>query len=316
MSMWQQRTDYWGRCVLCVLVGLVIFVFGFSTAGAADDAPEYEACVVQCGQTLESIANDYGVPADYLVRFNKLANSAAVTPGQVLMVPVVSQLAPQLPGGIYDATADAPNGKQMSGLLGTVVAERMEIRSHPDGGRVIFRNATRGTELLVIGQSEKQYAVLMSDGTLGWLPKSAMALSQRRMLVDKPATAPPMFGEPTGRQDIVDAAMKYLGIPYKYGGTLPDSVDCSLLVQTVFKQFGLKMPRTAAQQFLVGTPVAQDELIAGDRLYFYDKSGKIGHTAIYMGDDRFVHASSNRGAVAVDALSNPTYARKYAGARR
>lgn len=294
---------------------LIVLAFGAATSGRASQAPEYEAYVVQHGQTLAALAREYGVPAEYLAQFNDLTPDCSLRPGQMLMIPLAAQLAPQFPGGMDASNATMPADDQIHGFLGTIVAERVEIHDSPDGGKVLFRNATRGSEMFVIGQSDHHYAVLMSDGSIGWLPKSALALSQRRLSVARPATRESR-DEHHGDQAVVDIALKYLGIPYKYGGTLPANVDCSLLVQTVFSQCGRNLPRTAAQQFRVGTPVDREELLPGDRVYFTDRSGKIGHTGIYMGDDRFVHASSNRGEVAVDSLSDPTYARKYAGARR
>jgi cell wall-associated NlpC family hydrolase len=58
--------------------------------------------------------------------------------------------------------------------------------------------------------------------------------------------------------------------------------------------------------------------VPGDRLYFVDakNSSRIGHTGIYIGGGKFIHASSNRGAVGVDELKSQPYANRYAGARR
>lgn len=302
------------RVSFCIGVAIVL-LSGVGGVSIANPAVQYEACVVQFGQSLNTIAQDYGLPVDYLAQFNRLVPTAPLQPGQVLMVPIVAQLAPQFPGSMPQATAITESGNQVSGLLGTIVADRVEIRSRPDGGETIFRNTTRGSEMLVVGQSDTHFALLMSDGSMGWVPKTALALSQRRLTVPRPNVGS-NSEIVTGEQTVVDAALKYLGVPYKYGGKLPNSVDCSLLVQTVFSQCGRSLPRTAAQQFTIGEAVERDALLPGDRVYFYDKSGKIGHTGIYMGDDRFVHASSNRSAVAIDSLSDSAYVRTYAGARR
>ena len=85
-------------------------------------------------------------------------------------------------------------------------------------------------------------------------------------------------------------------------------MDCSLFVQTVFGRYGVHLPRTAAEQCEVGQPVSTANLQAGDRLYFINRAGRINHTAIYMGNTQFIHASSNRGCVAIDSLTEPYYA--------
>ena len=243
------------RLILPILV-LCLGLCWLPGAAASADAPEYEAYVVHENQTLDAIAAEYGLPVEYLAQFNQIDAKGALKAGQVVMVPVLSQLAPQ--AAAYAKTdAAAPAGEQITGVLGTVSAARTQILSKPNGGRLLFDKAVRGTELLVIGQTDTHYAVLMSDGSTGFVAKTALALSQTRINVSKPtAPAPTDTG---GQNDFVDLALHYLGTPYRYGGTLPDSVDCSLLIQTVFARKGIKLPRTAAQQFTVGTPVPVGE---------------------------------------------------------
>ncbi|KPJ64926.1 hypothetical protein AMK68_00005, partial [candidate division KD3-62 bacterium DG_56] len=104
--------------------------------------------------------------------------------------------------------------------------------------------------------------------------------------------------------------------PYQYGGRLPHSVDCSLLAQTVFAAHGIRLPRTAAQQAYVGYPVGYAELLPGDRLYFYNSDGRVGHTGIHIAGGKFIHASASRGYVAMDDLFTTQWWRIYAGAMR
>jgi cell wall-associated NlpC family hydrolase len=301
--------------VLLILVLLVVEVLWLlGTASSAVETPEYEAYVVSQTRTLASIAADYGLPTDYLAKYNRLAADATVNAGQVILVPVVTQLAPQLTG-TPDASATTPAGDLISGLIGNVRVRATDILSRPGKGTPLFSNAPQGTRLLVTGQAGDYYAVLMSDGSTGFVPRNDVELTDTQMQVPRPKTTSTLRAS-GGVPKIVDTAMEYLGIPYQYGGRLPATVDCSLLVQTVFKRNGMKLPRTAAQQYTVGQPIEVDGLQSGDRLYFANTSGYITHTAIYIGNGRFIHASSNRGQVAIDELANPTYWKKYAGARR
>lgn len=306
-----------------IVIGLIALLEIFLLLGAAvseTGAPDYEAYVVGQGETLATIATQYGISVDYLAQFNKLTVADGVKAGQIIVVPKVTQMTSQVSPTATQATATTPTGNQVEGVLATVTAAKTQIWNRPGGGVLLFSKAEQGTSLLVIGQSGTFYAVLMSDGNTGWVPKAGVTVSQDRMMVDRPTptipTAPAASPTDGGQPVLVQTAFEYLGIPYKYGGRLPKNVDCSLLVQTVFARNGLKLPRTAAQQFQVGTPVDVQQLQAGDRLYFTDRSGNIGHTALYIGNGRFIHASSNRGYVAVDELSNNTYWRIYAGARR
>ena len=67
----------------------------------------------------------------------------------------------------------------------------------------------------------------------------------------------------------------------------------------------MKLPRTAAEQALVGQPVCRlEDLQSGDRLYFWEKKrSKIGHTGLYLGNGYFVHSSSGNHGVATDYLT-------------
>jgi cell wall-associated NlpC family hydrolase len=62
--------------------------------------------------------------------------------------------------------------------------------------------------------------------------------------------------------------------------------------------------------------VNYSELMPGDRLYFISRSGRINHAALYIGDGMFIHASSRRGCVGIDSLSDPFYWSRFIGARR
>ncbi|HXH60610.1 MAG TPA: NlpC/P60 family protein, partial [Fimbriimonadaceae bacterium] len=94
-------------------------------------------------------------------------------------------------------------------------------------------------------------------------------------------------------------------------------------VKDVFADIGVELPRTAAEQYKVGTPVTRlEDLKPGDRLYFWDnKRGIIGHTGIFVGFQSdggayFIHSSKSRGGVATSDLRNPMWRRLLVAARR
>ena len=95
----------------------------------------------------------------------------------------------------------------------------------------------------------------------------------------------------------VNYAEKYLGCPYIYGGTsFKTGIDCSAYVQKIFANFGYKLPRNSAAQSNVGKSISASQLRPGD-LVFYRRGGKIGHVAIYIGNNRIIHASNKRDGV-------------------
>jgi cell wall-associated NlpC family hydrolase len=109
-------------------------------------------------------------------------------------------------------------------------------------------------------------------------------------------------------------ALKFLGVPYAFGGTSAYGFDCSGYVQHVFAMMGRHLPRTADAQYDVahrfsGAPQA------GDLVFFHTYAAGVSHVGIALGNGRFVHASSSRG-VTVSSLSDSYWGPRYLGAKR
>jgi cell wall-associated NlpC family hydrolase len=119
----------------------------------------------------------------------------------------------------------------------------------------------------------------------------------------------------TKGETITATAEKYKGVPYKFGGTSPKGFDCSGFVMYVFDKHGVKLPRTADKQFEKGRLVAYKNLQAGDLVFFTTYEKGASHCGIYVGKDKFIHASSSKG-VMVSGLSEKYWKDKYLGARR
>ncbi len=116
---------------------------------------------------------------------------------------------------------------------------------------------------------------------------------------------------------IVNTAMKYLGVPYVYGGTSPSCFDCSGLVYYVYKENGYSITRRASLQWNDGYSVTKAELQPGDLVFFSSNySSSIEHVGIYIGNAQFIHASSGGGCVKINNLSDSYYLRNYYGACR
>jgi cell wall-associated NlpC family hydrolase len=110
-------------------------------------------------------------------------------------------------------------------------------------------------------------------------------------------------------------AMRFLGVPYSFGGTSTAGFDCSGYVQHVFAMLGIHLPRTADSQFLKGQRVRSGDLRPGDLVFFQTYAPGASHVGIYLGNDEFVHASSSHG-VMVSKLSESYWATRYIGAKR
>ena len=118
-------------------------------------------------------------------------------------------------------------------------------------------------------------------------------------------------------QDIVSYAKQFVGCKYVYGGSSPSGFDCSGFTSYVYKHFGINLSHSSSAQANVGTKVDRANLQPGDLLFFKNfNTGKgIGHVAIYIGNNQFVHASTPKTGVIISSLSG-TYATRYVTATR
>lgn len=118
---------------------------------------------------------------------------------------------------------------------------------------------------------------------------------------------------------ISQLAQGYVGYKYVYGGASPSSgFDCSGLVYYICGQLGYKVNRTADAQVNNGVYVEKTNLQPGDFVFFsnYKTYTGIGHVGIYIGDNKFVHASTATTGVIISSLNEATYIKRYVTARR
>jgi len=113
---------------------------------------------------------------------------------------------------------------------------------------------------------------------------------------------------------LVDHALSLQGAPYVFGGTSRSGFDCSGYTQYVYKGSGISLPRTAAEQFRVGSSVSRAQLQSGDLVFFSTYASGASHVGIYIGGGRFVDASNS--GVGISSLNSGYYASRYIGARR
>lgn len=119
--------------------------------------------------------------------------------------------------------------------------------------------------------------------------------------------------------DIVKFAQKFLGTPYVWGGnSLTSGVDCSGLVQQVYKNFGLNVSRTTFTQIGEGKAIGQSELQAGDMIFFDTDKGTAGpdHVGIYIGNGKFIHAPRPGKSVEIADMRSGYYQKLFMGGRR
>jgi len=139
------------------------------------------------------------------------------------------------------------------------------------------------------------------DGRLGWVKSSELV------------PAGEVFYKTTLKENLVQTALKYNGIPYLWGGTSSKNIDCSGLVCNIYFMNGIQLPRDADMQALIGkeltTEFVADGLEPGDLLFFGRKATEeeeenVTHVAMYIGDDEYIHSAGYRERVSINSMDS------------
>ena len=195
----------------------------------------------------------------------------------------------------------------------SVKATQLRVRGTPNTDGSVLGNLASGDKVTVTGVCSNGWFRINYAGKAGYVAGEYLV----------PVGSEPVPTVPTNTVAsakavaLANQALTYIGYRYTYAGKTPQTgFDCSGLVYYVYRtQGGISMYRTADDQMDQGKPVARNELLAGD-LVFFGYGNYADHVGIYIGSNNFVHASNPRSGVRVSSLNETYYARKYLGARR
>ena len=192
-----------------------------------------------------------------------------------------------------------------SSTPGYITGNDVRFRSGPSTRHTILGEYNYGTALTITGTSGEWKAVII-NGQSGYVYGQYVAEGSIA------STVTDSSGSELGRQ-IVDFALQYQGYPYTWGGTSPDTgFDCSGFTTYVFGHFGIELNRVACDQAANdGVLVSNSSLQPGDLLCFYSSSNYVGHVGIYIGNGKFIHASTYTTGVIISELNGYYDSRGY-----
>ncbi|MRS12432.1 MAG: hypothetical protein EG823_05085 [Actinobacteria bacterium] len=174
-------------------------------------------------------------------------------------------------------------------------------------------------EALIAAEEERQRQLAAERARQAAAAAAARAASGKSA-AERAATDPSSLG--AGHPEVVDIALRYLGVPYVWGSSSPSGFDCSGLTQYCYKEIGVSIPRTSQSQYQTGQHIARDRLDLlqpGDLVFFGTDgdAGRVHHVGMYVGDGNYVHAPYTGTVVRVDSLTARISSRgDYVGASR
>ena len=176
-----------------------------------------------------------------------------------------------------------------------VTEPRAFVYDQPTGGkRETLTECVAGDELYVLKEADGgQLLCHAPDGYVGYVDAGAVRRVSQSEFESIAAGVPQRRAADSAK--VIEAARPFLGTKYVWGGVTTGGVDCSGLVRGAYQSIGIDLPRDADQQSLVGRLVAtrwhRGNLRPGDTLYFLGRRGTIHHTALYIGDNKYIEAT-------------------------
>ena len=196
--------------------------------------------------------------------------------------------------------------QELATLVAVVTTDSLKVREEPNTDCDVITQVPRGEVLEVEEVLENGWVKIILDAEFAFV--SGEFVTVKYDLRTAITMTELLYGEGVSdiRVDVCEFAKRYLGNPYVWGGTsLTRGADCSGFVQSVFRNFGVRLPRSSVQQATVGTRISVSDLKAGD-LIFYARGGRIDHVALYIGGGRVIHASTARTGIIISRYNYRT----------
>lgn len=165
-----------------------------------------------------------------------------------------------------------------------------------------------------IGEDAHPYIVINKPINV---ESSALCATDLKASDTKSETKPSVIANlKSAKERILSKAKEFLGTPYGFGNKNSEMTDCSGFTQQVFSQFGIKLPRSAAEQAQFGEKVALEDIQVGDLLFYRTYKEEPSHVGIYAGNGQIIHASFKARQIQFDSIDKGYYKQRFMYAKR
>lgn len=197
-------------------------------------------------------------------------------------------------------------------IVATVMGDGINVRRGNHESNSVIRKVNGG-KAEIIEKGGDWFKLRFPGGTVGWVHEKYVSFPGHE--VAEPPKTIVAEADSDLASKTISSARSFTGVRYVYGASSRASTDCSGFVLQVFRSVGFSLPRTAREQATRGTRVGRWDLKMGD-LVFFNTRGYISHVGIYIGDSKFIHASSGGHRVMESSLNEQYYSNRFLFGKR
>lgn len=274
--------------------------------------------LVRKNESLQSVARKYHVSVDELKIINNITASR-ITKGTRLIIPSRAGAQQKKIISAHLDTYKVTKGDNLTKISKKTGVKMASIRTL----NKLKGNRIKSGQVLILAAAEAPIRTanpnrlqLINKDLLNEQEMAESLAELTDLESDQPVDLAKTLENNQSISSLKKSAYSFLGARYRFGGTSRSALDCSSFTQQVFREQSVKLPRTAREQFSVGSEVMRGDLKKGDLVFFQTYANFPSHVGIYLGNRKMIHASSREHRVVISTMDTPYYLSRYLGARR